>query len=125
MRATVLAVAAVAVAGTLAVPAGAAAPASRTTTVGVGLREWSVALYRPRVRVGSVAFKLTNRGEDAHDLQVQGPRGFRSRVSPVVAAGDRGELRVRLARPGLYRVICTLPGHERLGMRAVLRVTRR
>ena len=108
-----------------AAPAGEAAPRSRATTVGVGLREWSVALYRPQVRGGTVAFKLTNRGEDAHDLQLRGPGGYRSRVSPVVPAGGRGELRAYLARPGLYRVICTLPGHERLGMRALLRVTRR
>lgn len=104
-----------------AVPAGEAA-ASRSTSVGVGLREWSVALHRPRVRAGTVAFKMANRGEDVHDLQIRGPAGHGSRVIP---AGGRGELRVRLTRPGLYRVFCTLPDHERLGMRAVLRVTRR
>lgn len=95
-------------------------------TVGVGLREWSLTTYRASVRPGRVRFRLTNFGQDAHDLAVVGPGGRRSRVSPEVPAfGGRGTLELILRRPGRYRLVCALPGHAARGMRATLRVTRR
>jgi copper binding plastocyanin/azurin family protein len=94
--------------------------------VGVGLREWSVAVYRTHARPGRLKLNLTNFGEDAHDLQVFGPAGYRSARSPEVApAGGRETLRVTLQRTGAYRLLCMKPGHAGLGMRATLRVSRR
>jgi plastocyanin len=93
--------------------------------VGVGLREWSVAMYRTRARPGAVKLNLTNFGEDAHDLQVFGPGGYRSARSPEVAPfGGRETLRVTLRRTGTYRLLCMKPGHAEQGMRATLRVRR-
>lgn len=92
--------------------------------VGVGLREWRVTVYRPAVRPGRVVLKLTNFGEDAHNVRVFGPRGYRSAVSADVRAGGRGTLRLRLRRAGRYRLVCVKPGHPALGMRATLRVRR-
>ena len=94
--------------------------------VGVGMREWSVAVYRTHARPGRVKLNLTNFGEDAHDLQVFGPAGYRSARSPEVAPfGGRETLRVTLQRTGTYRLLCMKPGHAGLGMRATLRVSRR
>jgi plastocyanin len=94
--------------------------------VGLGLREYHISVYRPAVPVGAVAFTMTNYGEDAHDLQVLGPGGYRSAVSPDVAGlGGRLRFRVTLRRPGTYRLLCVKPGHVKLGMRTTLRVTRR
>jgi plastocyanin len=94
--------------------------------VGVGVREWSVTTYRASVRPGRVRFRVTNFGQDAHDLAVVGPRGHRGRPSPEVPAfGGRRTLEVTLRRPGRYRLLCTLPGHAARGMRATLRVSRR
>ena len=61
-------------------PAGADAGEPRPTAVGVGEREWRVALYRSRVPVGRVRFNVRNFGEDGHDLAVRNrapsaPRG--------------------------------------------------
>lgn len=92
--------------------------------VGVALREWRVTVYRPAVRAGSVKFVIRNLGEDGHDLQVRGPRGYRSAATPEIRAGRNGVLRVRLRRTGRYRLVCTLPGHLRRGMSATLRVQR-
>lgn len=117
----VLAVALV-VAGALA----AAASAQASTAVGLGMREWSIAVYRPTVTAGTVRFLVTNRGEDAHNLRVRGPHGYRSAVSADAAAGGgRVTLRTRLTRPGRYTLLCVKPGHEALGMRAVIRVRSR
>ena len=94
--------------------------------VGVGLREWSVAVYRTQARPGRLKLNLTNFGEDAHDLQVFGPGGYRSARSPEVEPfGGRETLRVTLQRTGAYRLLCMKPGHAGLGMRATRRVTRR
>jgi uncharacterized cupredoxin-like copper-binding protein len=73
-----------------------------------------------------VAFNLTNFGEDAHNLRVTGPGGYRSAVSRDVEPGG-GHLRftVHLRRAGTYRLVCLKPGHAAKGMKATLRVTRR
>ena len=55
----------------LAAPAAAAA---RPTAVGVGEREWRIALYRPWVPAGLVKFNVRNFGEDGHDLVGPQPR---------------------------------------------------
>jgi plastocyanin len=101
---------------------------TRTTAVGVGLREYRVALYRSRVLPGRVRLNLENLGEDGHDLRVIGPSGEPSAVrgtSPEVKPGARYTLKVTLRRRGLYRLVCTLADHEARGMVARLRVVRK
>ncbi len=128
-----LALACAALAGTYgaspATPAGSqASTATRTTAVGVGLREYRVALYRSRVLPGRVRLNLENLGEDGHDLRVTGPSGEASavrRTSPEVKPGARYTLKVTLRRRGLYRLVCTLGDHEARGMVARLRVVRK
>lgn len=105
----------------------AAAAKTRTTNVGVGLREYRIALYRSRVLPGRVKFNMENLGEDVHDLRVIGPSGARSAVrgtSVVLRAGHRAVFAVMLKRRGLYRVVCTLGDHEAQGMVARMRVVR-
>lgn len=100
---------------------------TRTTAVGVGLREYRVALYRSRVLPGRVRLNLENLGEDGHDLRVIGPSGAASTVrgtSPEVKPGGRFTLKVTLRKRGLYRLVCTLGDHEARGMVARLQVVR-
>ena len=100
---------------------------TRTTAVGVGLREYRVAVYRSRVLPGRVRLNLENLGEDGHDVRVIGPSGDASAVrgtSPEVKPGARYTLKVTLRRRGLYRLVCTLADHEARGMVARLRVVR-
>ena len=99
-----------------------AAAAAAGTNVGVAEREWSLNPYVTGVRHGAVVFYAHNYGEDPHDLQVRGPHGFRSPVAPVIAPGATRTLRIRLRRPGVYHLVCTLPGHAARGMRATFRV---
>ena len=101
------------------------AAASPATPVGLGMREYRFSVYRPSVHAGAVAFNMTNFGEDAHNLRLTGPGGYRSKVSPDVAAGERARFTVHLNRPGLYRLVCLKPGHAAKGMKATLRVVRR
>jgi plastocyanin len=111
-----------------AIASAAASSKVRTTAVGVGLREYRIALYRSRVLPGRVRFNMENLGEDAHDLRVIGPSGSASAVrgtSAVVKAGGRGVFTVTLKRRGLYRMVCTLGDHEAQGMVARMRVVRK
>lgn len=121
-----LAIAALAIA--LAGGGGAAARGDRahsaSVAVGVAEREWGISSYRAQVRPGRVRFIVTNFGQDAHNLQVTGPGGYRSRVTADIRSGAHRTLGVVLRRPGVYRLICTKPGHVKLGMRATIRVKR-
>jgi plastocyanin len=90
-------------------------------TVGIAEREYAIAVYRPRIRAGKVVFALTNRGEDGHDLAVV-RAGRTYGHTAEIRPGHRATLRLTLRHPGLYRLVCTLADHERLGMRATLRV---
>lgn len=103
-------------------PAAAAGP-KRSTAVGVGAREFRLAVYRSRVRVGEVRFNLVNYGEDAHDLVVRDRSGRVRGRSEEVRPGRRTTLTVRLARGG-YRLSCDVADHAQRGMRAALKVVR-
>jgi hypothetical protein len=111
----------------LLVPAGAASRPAQApaTAVGVGEREWRIALYRSHVPVGRVRFNVHNFGEDGHDLAVRNRRGKLLGALPEIEPQADAVLTVRLHRPGRYSVFCSLEGHEARGMRAVLRVKRR
>ena len=95
-----------------------------SVAVGVAEREWGISSYRAKVRPGRVRFNVTNYGEDAHNLEVVGPGGFRSAVTPDIKAHQHVTLSVTLHRSGVYRLICTKPGHLKRGMRTAIRVKR-
>ena len=103
----------------------ALARAMPSTSVGLGMREYRFSVYRPTVHAGRVTFNMTNFGEDAHNLRITGPGGYRSAVSPDVEAGERARFAVTLRRAGIYRLVCLKPGHAAKGMRATLRVVHR
>jgi plastocyanin len=106
-----------ALAGTLAL--GGAAPAR----LQVAAREFSFTLSRTHLPAGQAVIELANFGQDPHDLRVQRIGARHVAGLGDIAPGARGELTVRLA-PGRYSFWCSIANHRRLGMRAVLVVTR-
>jgi plastocyanin len=103
-----------------------AAPAVRgPVAIGVGAREFSLSLYRAKVKPGAVRFNVTNFGQDGHDLVVVAPNGkVVGRLSELKGSGGRGNVEVALRRPGTYALYCTIADHAARGMRAKLRVVR-
>ncbi len=102
----------------------AAAPAKpAVTAVGVGAREFRLAVYRDSAPRGVLRFNLANYGEDVHNLVVRDRDGRQVARSQEARAGQRTTLRVRLAA-GRYRLVCDLADHERRGMRTSILVTR-
>ena len=106
----------------LAQPTAALPPA---TPVGMSAREYSFGVYRRRIPTGRVKLNIHNYGEDAHDIQVRGPHGYRSSVSPDIEPGETLSFKVRLRRPGRYLFICLKPGHAALGMKTHVTVRKR
>ena len=106
----------------IAAALAAAAVAATPAPVGVATHEYRFGVYRRAVPAGPVRFNLRNFGQDAHNLVVLGPRGYRSAVSPDIRPGVIMPFDVRLRRRGTYRLVCVKPGHAARGMRATLRV---
>jgi plastocyanin len=94
------------------------------TPIGIGEREYKIAVYRPRVRPGTVKFTIRNLGEDVHDLVVRRDGRRVGGLKDVVKPGGTATLRLALRRPGRYQLVCTVADHEARGMRATLRVSR-
>jgi plastocyanin len=105
--------------GALAAPAQAAAPARML----VEAREYRFTLSRTVLKAGPAIIQLADRGEDPHDFRLVrlGRVTARAAAVPETQPGGVTEWRGRLAR-GRYRLYCTLPGHARLGMRAIITV---
>jgi uncharacterized cupredoxin-like copper-binding protein len=93
-----------------------------STTVGMSAREFRFGVYREAVPAGTTTLVMHNFGEDDHDVQVLGPHGYHSAISPDADPGATVRLTVHLRHPGRYQLICTKPGHLAKGMRAILRV---
>ena len=103
----------------LAAPAQAAAP-SRLL---VEATEFRFTLSRTTVKPGPAIVQLAIRGEDPHDLKLRKLGTARAQISsvPETLPGGVAEWRGTLKR-GRYELYCSLPGHKRAGMRAVLTV---
>jgi glucose/arabinose dehydrogenase len=94
----------------------AAAPAHKTTSVTVTMRDYRFVLSRAKVPVGSVRFALVNRGATAHDFQIAGHR------SRILQPGQKQTLTVTFAHASRQAYLCTIPGHAALGMTGVLTI---
>ena len=106
------------------VPPAAAHVARAPTAIGIGEREFAIAVYRPRVHPGALKFNIRNLGEDVHDLVVRRKGKRVGGLTTAVKPGQTATLRLTLRRIGSYQLVCTVADHEARGMRATLRVVR-
>ena len=89
-------------------------------TVSVIEDEYSIELEDAEVaKPGSYTFDVANRGKVPHDLAVEGAGG--EAKTPLIDGGKKARLEVDLAT-GEYKLFCTVPGHEQLGMRKRVKV---
>jgi len=98
--------------------------ARAATAVGVGEREFSLAVYRPRVHPGALKLNVRNLGEDVHDLVVLHGGRRVAGLAEVVKPGGTAALRLTLRRIGTYQLVCTIADHQARGMHATLHVVR-
>ena len=107
-------------------PAGGQQPSEEGPTIGrlsVKASEFKFVLSRPSLTAGEAIVELDNQGEDPHNLNLQladgqGPEFHLGEVGPLKRSTGRFTL-----ASGTYRLWCSIPGHEELGMKATLTVT--
>jgi iron uptake system component EfeO len=89
------------------------------TTVNVVAQDFEFLLDNSRATAGTVTFVVTNEGSMPHDfaITVNGERHKTSMIQP----GGSQSLSVEL-QAGSYEYICTVPGHDILGMRGMFTV---
>lgn len=109
---------------------GASAPVSESQSNGnttandgainVRAREFLFGLDSTRATAGEITFVVENTGAMVHDFAIRG-NGVDEATSQI-DPGESTTLTVTL-EPGTYTFICTIPGHEQLGMRGEFTVT--
>jgi plastocyanin len=82
------------------------------------MTEYKFVLSTRTVPVGTVVFKIVNKGDVQHNMVFPGPIVYGK--SPLLATGQTYSLKMRFKSAGSYPFVCTL--HIELGMTATLRV---
>ena len=93
--------------------------AGSTFRIPVAEDEYSIKLKSASLRPGGYAFEVENTGKIPHDLAIEGESG--ERKTPLIDPGKKKNLEVPL-EPGKYKLYCTVPGHEQLGMKTEVTV---
>jgi uncharacterized cupredoxin-like copper-binding protein len=92
-------------------------PQKRGATVSVAEKEYSVSLTGAKtLKPGKYTILVANQGQIQHDLAVEGPGVTKEAKTPLIDPHKGANLEVDL-RPGRYKLYCTVPGHEQLGMK--------
>jgi plastocyanin len=95
------------------------APAAGGAVVTVVATDFAFALDPP-LRAGTVTFALRNDGLAPHDFALRGA-GV-DRKTPAIQRGQTASLTVDLT-PGTYTYLCSIPGHDRLGLQGSFTVS--
>jgi len=102
--------------GTTAPPAEVAA-GEAPAAVEVTLSEFDVVPGSIEVAAGG-SLNVTNAGGAEHDLAIVDT----DLATPMLGAGDSAALSIGDLAPGVYEVLCTVPGHDTSGMTGTLTV---
>jgi uncharacterized cupredoxin-like copper-binding protein len=82
--------------------------------IAVSEKEYSIELADgTTLKPGKLTFDVRNVGKIQHDLAVEDGQ---EKKTPLIDAGKSAKLSVDLA-PGKYKLYCSVPGHEQLGMK--------
>jgi uncharacterized cupredoxin-like copper-binding protein len=96
-------------------------PKPQAQTVDVTETDFKIAVPSTTLKAGSVTFDVKNDSQTEHDLVVTG-NGI-TQGTPRFGGGQSKALKVTL-KPGTYKLFCSVPGHEQLGMKLNVTVTK-
>lgn len=102
--------------------AATTAPPSGGETVAISETDFKLDPSDPSVKAGEVTFDVTNDGQTAHSLEVEGPNGDQE-LEQDLQPGDSGTLTVDLSEPGTYEMYCPVDDHKGRGMTGEITVT--
>jgi manganese oxidase len=100
-----------------AAPPAEAAAGEAPAAVEVTLSEFDVVPGAIEIAAGGT-LNVTNAGAAEHDLQVVDT----DLATPMLGAGEAASLAIGDLAPGVYEVLCSVPGHDSAGMTATLTV---
>lgn len=86
--------------------------------------EYRLLLSEATVGAGAVHVQQIDGGMDPHDLRIREGNSGRLSALPLLNPGQMHDAVVYM-RPGVYHLWCSVPGHWKLGMHAILRVAAR
>ena len=89
-------------------------------TINVVAKDFSFALVASKAEAGAITFVVQNNGSTQHDFAIRG-NGVEKKTA-TIKPGETARLTVDV-EPGNYTYICTIPGHEQLGMNGTFTVT--
>ena len=89
-------------------------------TINVVAEDFSFSLADSQLKSGTVTFAVKNDGSMPHDFAIRGQDV--DQKTPTIKPGESANLTVEL-EPGTYTYVCTIGGHEQLGMRGTFTVT--
>lgn len=70
-----------------------------------------------RVEAGKpIKLVLTNAGQIEHDLMISGLMPGGQELQVAAGAGEKASIEFAPDKPGVYEIVCTLPGHKSAGM---------
>jgi uncharacterized cupredoxin-like copper-binding protein len=97
------------------------APPGKGGAIAVTETEYSIELPGDTtLGAGRSTFEVMNEGKIGHDLAVEGGGG-KVPKTPLIDPGKTAQLEADL-KPGKYKLYCTVPGHEQLGMKTEVAV---
>jgi hypothetical protein len=85
--------------------------------------EYRIMLSEGVIKAGPVHLQQIDAGMDPHNLNLRYGTSPSAIAEPLLNPGQLNNAVVYL-RPGIYHLWCSLPGHWKLGMHAVLKVVR-
>ena len=103
-------------------PAAAANPASSIASTAVHVRDFALDPKDVSVH-GSVSLAVTNDGPTIHNVSIRDASGNVVGATQDLKPGQSETLTVAIP-PGAYILFCSLPGHESLGVKGSLTVTK-
>jgi plastocyanin len=90
-------------------------------TVSISEKEYSLSPSAAKVgSPGTVAFKVTNNGQIAHALEIEG-NGVEEETD-TIQPGQSATLTVKLSKAGSYEMYCPIDGHKDKGMKGEITV---
>lgn len=125
LAAAAVATIAILIAAALAPGVRAAGPGDAPSRLLVRTSEWNIVLSRAEIGPGPAIVQMYNQGEDPHNLRIRKQKGGPVRRIAELEPGETGTVELGLREGTRYRLWCSLPGHEQLGMRARLKVRNR
>ena len=97
-------------------------PAPAGGAVQIVEKEYSIALPAgDTLKSGKLEFAVDNQGKIPHDVEIE--NAPKKPKTPLIDPGKKATLDADL-KPGKYTLICTVPGHEQLGMKTDVRVSK-